>query len=304
MTSNGKVPGMRPRRPAAQSRARALRAVGRIIGTAAFLAMATMAAPRAWSMPQALLTVTQANQIVARASHGSAHVVEVFPGPDGLIGAIVVGRSASRGIVWLTPHGEALFTGGVLRDRDGRDLTRAAMSSRGILLSPTAVWAQAGDPEHRGILVGSGGPLMTVLLDPNGADCHALYDALSPAVASGRVRVRYLLVGMRTPDSAPRAASILAAARPAEALASNEATYDAGHAEGGFPIAVTPGAMFVRAVAANNELFTRAGATGTPATYYCTRASRKAMVMFGVPRDLKAFLAQADPSGMACGERW
>ena len=116
--------------------------------------------------------------------------------------------------------------------------------------------------------------------------------------------MRYLLVGMLKPSSAPRAASILAAAKPAEALAINEATYAAGHAEGGFPIAATPGAPYVRAVAANNELFTRAGATSTPATYYCTRASRKAMVMFGVPRDIKAFLAQADPSGMACGERW
>lgn len=294
----------RPRRAAAQSGVLPPDGVGRIIGTVALLAVMAMAAPRAWSMPPPALTVAQANQIVARASHGSAHVVEVFPGPDGLIGAIVVGRSASRGIVWLTPHGEALFTGGVLRDQDGRDLTRATMSSRGILLSPTAVWAQAGDPEHHGILVGSGGPLMTVLLDPNCADCHELYDALSPAVASGRVRVRYLLVGMLKPSSAPRAASILAAAKPAEALAINEATYAAGHAEGDFPIAATPGAPYVRAVAANNELFTRAGATSTPATYYCTRASRKAMVMFGVPRDIKAFLAQADPSGMACGERW
>ena len=66
----------------------------------------------------------------------------------------------------------------------------------------------------------------------------------------------------------------------------------------------TPGASYLRAVAANNELFARAGATGTPATYYCTRASRKAMVMFGVPRDIPAFLAQADSSGIACGERW
>ncbi len=304
MTLNSRVPGMRSHRAATQPGALPPRAVGRIIGSVVFLAAAAMTAPRAWSTPPLALTVAQANGVVARASHGAAHVVEVFPGPDGLVGAIVAGRSASRGIVWLTPHGEAVFSGGVLRDRDGRDLTRTAMRSRGMLLAPAAVWAQAGDPGHRGILLGRSGPLVTVLFDPDGADCRELYDALSPAVASGRVRVRYLLVGLLTPGSAARAASILAAARPAEALAINEATYDAGRAAGGFPITATPGASYLRAVAANNALFAHAGASGTPATYYCTRASRTAMVMFGVPRDIPAFLAQADPSGIACGERW
>ena len=308
MTSNARVAGMRPRRAIALPSERGPHAAGRIIGSVALLASMAMAAPRAWSIPA--LSVAQANAVIARTSHGAAHVVEVFPGPDGLVGAIVVGRSASRGIVWLTPHGEAVISGGVLRDRDGRDLTRVAMRSRGMLLSPAAVWAQAGDRVHRGILLGRSGPLMTVLFDPDCADCRELYHALSPAVTSGRVRVRYLLVGMLKPGSAARAAraaraaSILATARPAEALAINEATYAAGRAEGGFPIAATPGAVFIRAVAANNALLARAGATGTPATYYCTRASRKVMVMFGVPRDIPAFLAQADPSGIACGERW
>jgi thiol:disulfide interchange protein DsbG len=267
----------------------------------ASLAVAAMGAVRAGSLPPLSLTVAQANAIVARASHGSAHVVEVFPGPDGLVGAIAVGRSGNRGIVWLTPHGGALFLGGVLRDPDGRDLTDAAMHSIGMQLSPAAVLAQASDPERHGILVGSGGPLLTVLLDPDGVDGQILYDALSPSVASGRVRVRYLLIGTLKPDSVVRAASILAAAQPAQALAANAATYDGNHQQGGFAITERPGAAFVRAVERNNELFARAGAPGTPVTYYCSRATRKALAMIGVPPNIEAFLAQADPSGVACG---
>ena len=214
MTSNTRVASMRPHRARAQPGGRAPHAAGRIIGCAAYLAVLAMLAPRAWSMPPPALSVAQVNAVVARTSHGSAHVIEVFPGPDGLVGAIAVGRSAGRGIVWLTPHGEAVFIGGVLRDRGGRELTRTAMRSRGMLLSAAAVWAQAGDPGHRDILLGSSGPLMTVLFDPDCADCRELYHALSPAMASGRVRVRYLLVGMLKPGGAARAASILAAPGP------------------------------------------------------------------------------------------
>lgn len=269
-----------------------------------FAALACLSAPGAWAMSRASLTLAQANQIVARAQHGSAHVVEIFPGPDGLVGAIVAGRSAGREIVWLTPHGDALFAGGTLRGPNGSDLTRAAMRSQGIVLSPAAVWAQASDPGHLGFRVGRSGPLITILLDPDCSDCRRLYDALSPAVASGRVRVRYLLLGTLKPGSARRAASILAAAAPAEALAVNEAAYDAEHEQGGFPIAAGPSAAFVRAVDSNNQLFALTGAPGMPVTYYCSRATRKALVMIGVPRDIQAFVAQADPSGIACGQPW
>lgn len=302
MKSNGGVPGKREM--ASQQGLHPPGAMTRIVVCMVSLAMMAMGSARAGSMPPLSLTVAQTSEVVERASHGSTRVVEVFPGPDGLVGAIVAGRSGGRGIVWLTPHGDALFSDGVLRDQDGRDLTHAAMSSVGILLSPAAVLAQAGDPARHGILVGSGGPLVTVLLDPDGDDGQRLYRALSAAAASGRVRVRYLLIGTLKPGSVSRAASILAAAKPAEALAANEAEYDGNRQEGGFPSADQPDPSLVRAVEDNNELFARAGATGTPVTYYCSRATRKALAMIGMPPSIEAFLVQADPSGVACGERW
>lgn len=264
--------------------------------------LACLAAPGARAAAPPALSRARASQLIARAYHRPVNVIGLFPGPDGLIGAIVAGRPAGREIVWLTPHGEALFAMGALRDAEGRDLARAALREHGIPLSPAAVLAYARDPGRQAIPIGRGGPSIVVLFDPGSADCQLLYRALAPAVASGQVRVRYVLVGGNTPGSLPRAASILAAADPARALDRNERAYDTIRQEGGFPAATGAASAFTRAVMDNDALLASAGGIRTPATYYCSRASHKALVMFGVPRDLQAFLMQADPSGQSCGE--
>lgn len=274
-----------------------------ITRSVAFLAtLACLYATSAWGMPRLALTMTQASRVIAQAYHRPVNVVELFPGPDGLVGAVVAGRSGDREIVWLLPHGDALFAMGALRDADGNDLARAAMKDQGIVLSPAAVMTYARDPAHHGILVGHGGPLVTVLLDTDSSDCHQLYLALAQEAAHGRVRVRFLLVGGPTASSTLRAAAILAADDPAAALAANEKNFDTARNQGGFPIATASASAYVHIVEGNDELFAQAGGTRTPATYYCSRATRKALVMFGMPRDLQAFLMQADPSGLGCGE--
>jgi hypothetical protein len=67
MRSNGRLSGMRSRRPAAHTGVLSPRAVGRIIGTAVLLAVMAIAAPSVWSMRPLSLTVAQADRVVARA---------------------------------------------------------------------------------------------------------------------------------------------------------------------------------------------------------------------------------------------
>lgn len=247
----------------------------------------------AHKVPSAQRVSTPAvTRMVDRLSHGREHVVKVFNGPDGLLGAVVANAADQRQIAWLSPHAKVLMTGTLL-SATGTDLTQQAKIQQGLVLSPTAALVQATLPARHSILVGTGGPLITAFIDPNCIYCHHLYEALAPLIAAGRVRVRYVVVGTLKASSVPRAASILGASDPARALARNEAAYDAESEEGGYPIAPTIDPSLVSAVTGNNRLFASAGMTGTPEILYCPRASRDVALEPGLPVDLGTFLSGA-----------
>ena len=253
-------------------------------------------APVAHTQQFPTLSLSQANAAITAASHGAVHAVRVFSGPDELVGAVIEDAAKRQNIVWLTPHGGAVLNGGTLFDRAGMNLSRAAMFAQGLLLSPAAVLKQAADPSRHSIAVGRSGPRITVLFDPNCVYCHGLYNALSAQVAAGHVRVRYVVVGTLKASSVPRAASLLAAKDPVKALAINEADYDGAKEEGGYPIIAGIDPALTAVVAANNALFGQAGAVGTPAIFYCAKATGTAQVAMGVPGDIKAFIAGAASS--------
>ena len=64
--------------------------------------------------------------------------------------------------------------------------------------------------------------------DPNCGYCNRYWLAARPFVESGQVQLRHLMVGIIGDDSPGKAAAILGAASPGQALASNERNYRAG----------------------------------------------------------------------------
>jgi thiol:disulfide interchange protein DsbG len=241
------------------------------------------------------LSLAQANAVVASASHGNAHALSVFQGRDGLIGVVYAGTGGAKGIVWLTPHGEAVITDGHLVDQQGADLTRQAMYTQGVLASPAEALTAAMAPARMAIRVGAHGPVLAVLFDPNCAYCHQLYAALSSAAVANDVQVRYVVVGTLKATSIPRAASILADRDPAKALAMNETDFDTTKEEGGYPVAKVIRADIKAAVESNNGLFNHTGAVGTPTILYCDKATGTARMRQGIPADIATFIAQAGP---------
>ncbi|MGH8307844.1 MAG: thioredoxin fold domain-containing protein [Gammaproteobacteria bacterium] len=275
-----------------------------LVSSSACVATSTAAAPVVHILhTKQLLTLSlaQANSAVASASHGRAHVLKVFPGPDGLIGAVIEGPSKTLGIAWLTPHGNAVLSGDMLIGPGGTDLNKEAMFSQGLLLRPAPALEQAAAPAARGILVGTTGPRITVFFDPNCIYCHRLYLDLAPQVAAGKVRVRYVIVGVLKESSLPRAASILAAKHPVQALNLDEADFDVKTEEGGYPVASALDPALKRGVEANNRLFSRAGFDGTPTILYCAKATKDVQVLTGIPTDIMTFVASAgDGAAKAC----
>ena len=109
------------------------------LALAATIPVAAASVPVAHAQRPPLLSLAQADAAVSSASHGNAHALSVFRGTDGMIGVVYRGTGGSKGIVWLTPHGGAVVTDGHLVDRQGSDLTKAAMYEQGLLLTPAAV---------------------------------------------------------------------------------------------------------------------------------------------------------------------
>lgn len=236
-----------------------------------------------------------ADLLVSTLTHGQDRVTRLFAGPDGLLGAVVEDAALKQDIIWLTPHASVVLAGPLL-DAQGNDLTRQAKINMGLLLSPAATLKEAADAARHSLMVGTAGPTLTVFFDPNCTYCHQLYGQLAPVVAAEHVRVRYVVVGTLKVSSVPRAASLLAAADSAKALASNEKNYDAAHEEGGFPIDAKVDPALTKVVTANNALFQKAGMTGTPTILYCDKATRAVQQISGVPVNLTTFLAGVDDS--------
>lgn len=123
-------------------------------------------------------------------------------------------------------------------------------------------------------LVGSRGPELTAFMDPNCIWCHRLYEKAMPLVRAGKLHLRVALVGFLKPTSAAKAAAILAARHPAQALAFNESHFNVIAEEGGIRPDYHAPLSIHRAVSDNTHLLAQTGEEATPTLLYYTKAKR------------------------------
>ncbi|WP_308389345.1 thioredoxin fold domain-containing protein [Acidithiobacillus sp. AMEEHan] len=70
---------------------------------------------------------------------------------------------------------------------------------------------------------GTRGPLVYLFLEPDCPYCHVLYDWLQNPVSTGKLRLRVIIIGFpNSPSSMGKAAAILGAKDPVQALKENE----------------------------------------------------------------------------------
>ncbi|MBM9914551.1 MULTISPECIES: thiol:disulfide interchange protein DsbG [Stenotrophomonas] len=96
--------------------------------------------------------------------------------------------------------------------------------------------------------------IIYVFSDPNCPHCHALWHSLRPWVASGRVQVRHILVGLIRADSPQKSAAIFSSSDPSAALAI---------VAGGGEVELDPD-LPLQAVSDNQALMERLGLNATP----------------------------------------
>jgi thiol:disulfide interchange protein DsbG len=116
-----------------------------------------------------------------------------------------------------------------------------------------------------------------VFTDPECSYCNRLWKNIEASHANG-AEVRYLLVGVITPESRPKAAAILQASNPSDALAKNEKDFTHG--------GVAPASSITDAsretLSLNASLMEALGIPATPGIVY-EDAKGDAHVFYGVP---------------------
>lgn len=90
---------------------------------------------------------------------------------------------------------------------------------------------------------------MIVMFDPNCPACARQWQVLKPFLDT--IRIHWVPVGYLRPDSTRKAAAILSAANPVEALTWNEDHYDFAHESGGLLVPMAVPAIAIAAVKTN-----------------------------------------------------
>lgn len=225
-------------------------------------------------------------RLVQEASRGQAGIKRTFAGPDGLTGVVL---SPSGSVAWT--NGRYVFLGAVF-DAKGHNLSLLAQQA----ISPQ----RFRFPTHAsaGLLIGTAGPTLTMVADPNCAFCHRDWvHVLAPRIAAGTLRVRIVPVAIVDPATARvRAAEILSAPDPGRAWAQDERDFHETTEQGGLPVhGVTVAPVALAAVESNTAAFFASshGTAATPTFVYHARRH----VGYLSASALRAFLAQGAVDG-------
>ena len=218
--------------------------------------------------------------LVQEASRGQAGIKRTFAGPDGLTGLIL---SPSGSVAWT--NGRYVFLGAVF-DAKGQNLSLLAQRA----ISPQRF--RFPTRASASFLIGTAGPILTMVADPNCAFCHQDWiRVLGPRIAAGTLRVRVVLVAIVDPATARvRAAAILSASDPGQAWAQDERHFHESTEQGGLPVqGITVPPMALTAVETNTAAFF-ASSNGTAATPTFVYHGRRHVGYLSV-QALHAFLA-------------
>jgi thiol:disulfide interchange protein DsbG len=224
-----------------------------VLGALAYAHAATPAAP-------ASTTILPA-PIQALAARGTL-VGKTFSAEAGLTGWVVT-RAGRNGIVYTTPDKQHLIVGSLV-DANGRDLTSVYAATYLPKPNLASLYEQLDGAGYvmQGAVTSKN--VIYVFFDPNCVYCHFAWKALQPYVKAG-LQVRWVPVGFLKPTSATRAAAILEAKAPEQALEFNEERFVSATEDGGIMPVSTIKPETLRTLTANHALMAAIGSNSTPA---------------------------------------
>ncbi|MDN5874471.1 MAG: hypothetical protein L0H29_08845, partial [Sinobacteraceae bacterium] len=111
-------------------------------------------------------------------------------------------------------------------------------------------------------------PLIYAMVDPDCIFCYHFFNASRGAVKSGKLRIKWVLLGFLKSSSQARAEAILTADDPLDALRKNYENFNAAHEEGGMPPTQHPSTKMKALLAQHFKAMQAVGSNGTPTLLY------------------------------------
>jgi len=165
--------------------------------------------------------------------------------------------------IYLTPDNEHVVVG-TLVDGSGQDMAETQLKEMvekpimedGWKQLEQSAWVADGKADAPRIVY--------TFTDPNCPYCNKFWQAARPWIDSGKVQLRHIMVGVIRQDSPAKAAAILEARSPSEALTENELK----HKSGGIKALSKISDKSTASLNSNAELMTSLGFNGTPAIVF------------------------------------
>lgn len=190
--------------------------------------------------------------------------------------------------IYRLPDGKHWVIGTVI-DAQGKDVNAKTLQNAVQKPMGQQLWSDL----ERTHWIGDGKPdapqIAYVFTDPNCPYCNQLWRDARPLVQSGQLQLRHILVGILRPSSEGKAAAILAAKAPEQALASHALAYADAHGKNPDTLGVAalqriP--LSARDALANNlSLMNSMGLRATPATIW-KNAQGMVLTRTGMPPGL------------------
>ena len=226
--------------------------------------------------------------LLSSASDDTATVIQTWPGPGGLTGALYRDVNGQEGVAWVDAPDNLVMIG-TLVGADGKNYNTssdfALAANRSVVAQTVSEAPTAANTISTlgtlmtggtGFTEGRSGPQATVYIDPNSSVGQRLYLALAPKIAAGTLNVRYVPVAEKDKSSLHKAEDILAAPAPAKKMSMDERLFNKspnGQMEGG--IRGVPSTLsMVQEVDGNTALLATAGYINNPVMVYCDKAGK------------------------------
>jgi len=189
-------------------------------------------------------------------------IVERFDAPGDMQG--FAARLGNRPMaLYLTPDGEHVIVG-TLMNAEGKNLTAPELDAAITQPSIEKTWPALEKSQWIPDGKDSAERVLYVFTDPNCGYCHKFYDKTRPWVEAGKVQLRHVPVAILKPSSIGKAAALMTADDPEQAMRTHEENYRSGGIE---PMADVPQKLRTQ-LKAHKGLMAQSGIRGTPGIIY------------------------------------
>lgn len=214
-------------------------------------------------------------------------IIKSFDAPGGMKGYL--GKYQDMGVtIYLTPDGKQAISGYMYNEK-GENLSNQLIEKEIYAPAGREMWQRL--EKANWLLDGKKDApvVLYVFADPFCPYCKQFWQQARPWVASGKVQLRTLLVGVIKPESPATAAAILASNDPAKTWHDYEAS--GGKMALTVPNTISPDHM--KTLNMNQKIMDDLGANVTPAIYYMSKENVLQQVV-GLPEkaQLDAMMAQ------------